>query len=176
MFLIEDLEIIKFKNYKVNYKRTLEVYKYLEYIYKLSKQSKLPFMITGSWSLIFHTKKIYRSVSDLDLVINKQDFKRWVLALKDEHNLYYRGDDMESYFKNIYDNSLTLKFKNKKNNITLDLTPCCKYLLGKTYNKTINKMNLKYFFPEIFFKFDLITYQKHIDDVEVYSPYLKIYE
>lgn len=88
-FYEKEVQKFKYKDYVIDeYKHQI----LFDVLYKLihaANKNNLPCYLTGSISILFQFKKIYRTMKDIDLVIKKEDFVKWAKIIRSIDTGYY---------------------------------------------------------------------------------------
>ena len=83
-----NLSFIKYKDYQVDFKYLQTCFNHLSEIQDFSIKNNLPFKVIGHISLILLSNKVYRNPDDIDIQVNKNDFKKWFVFFQKEWNLW----------------------------------------------------------------------------------------
>jgi hypothetical protein len=113
---------IKYKDYVIDNNFNLNLLFLLKDICILSQEYNLDFKLTGAWAFVFKTNRIYRTISDIDLIILRKDFKNWIRALDRNYGLLYEDNPKEFVKKTLQNNPPIFRFKHKNDeNKTIDI-------------------------------------------------------
>jgi hypothetical protein len=175
-----NLEKVSFKNYIIDDNKNLNLLFVLYQLHEKLSAHDLDFKITGVWALILESKKIYRTVNDLDIIILQKNFKKYLEVLKNDF-LFLSDpnlDPKEFLIKSLNKKTTKLfRFRNieYQNILDLILTQNIDNRLTKVSN--ISNFKIKYRLP---LKFLMPSnsdyfYKRNIDsdDNEFYSRYIK---
>jgi hypothetical protein len=91
-FYNNSIEQIEFKNYEINNNTINLQLELIDEIALIAKESNLKFILSGMWGFIFNYKKIYRTPSDVDILIEEKDLKNWFDLLQNECDFLYMDD------------------------------------------------------------------------------------
>lgn len=81
---------VVYKNYKINDYHSTLVLEGLEQLEEIFRKNCINFLITGSISHLFHYKKIYRTIKDIDIFINDKDLIKILSLLKNSFDIYHQ--------------------------------------------------------------------------------------
>jgi len=174
-FYINDVEKVKYRNYAIDNDKNIKIFNTVYYILQKSIQRNLRCLFTGSIAAIFQFKKIYKTIKDIDLMIEKKDLIEWmniINSIKQDCGSYVLYFSEETHFKAIENwNKQTKKdrpcltFTNYCSGITIDLShldedhlkkiniddinieysPSEKFTGGKIFNRPTDIMDIKFF-------------------------------
>jgi hypothetical protein len=175
---------IKYKDYTIDDQFNLKLLKELDIVTTLFIENNIEYYITGAFSLIFYTGKIYRTIKDVDILVNLKDIKQ-LFSILDENYSYYpypKTNTLANFFKSKILKEDPFRFKNKNDlSIKLEIFFDKKPIFSgrnKVFSKKINNNELKYLIPNKFFdeSYPSSRYsrQKDIDDIVFYSRFLNI--
>jgi len=103
-----NLTKIDSKNYTIDFDKLKIIIGHVNEIVNISKHKNLKLILIGHLSLIFLSRKIYRDISDIDILIKKEDFLIWIENLEAEWEWF--GDtislDYGRYLKMFLKNQL----------------------------------------------------------------------
>lgn len=177
------LEKIPFLDYEIDDTHNLDILSEFKFILTLAKEHNLQIGVTGSISCLFYTNKIYRSINDLDFIVEYKDIKKWLLLLKERYNyfkwLYDEKHSNENIQKKFFKKEhLQLTLENKLNkNLKIEFfvqnfklyTQCLKFL-----ERRFNEFNISYHIPLKFIKKEYFyNRQKDYDDISFYEKYFE---
>jgi hypothetical protein len=172
----EDIEKVKYKDYVIDNDLNLNLLYLLKHICILSQKYNLDFKLTGAWAFVFQTGKIYRTISDIDLIILRKDFKDWVRALNNNYGLLYEDEPTAFVRKILQNNPPIFSFRDKKDkNKIMDIIVTNQFSYSKYEEVSFDKFNIKYRLPYKFLKpKNGFEYGRDIDsdDVEFYSKFI----
>lgn len=175
---------IKYLNYTIDSEFNILLLEELNHINDFAKKENLYFSVIGTLGCIFHTNKIYRTLNDIDLLIEKADFKKWLNFLNKDYNFKYTSENLffksvSQFVKEQISNNGGISFVkrlNPKIQIELFFTDNINIHKDKFFNKIIGNAYIKYRLPYKYrpFKKDhFYNRQKDIDDIKFYSKYFK---
>jgi hypothetical protein len=174
----KNIEKISYKNYLIDHDFNLNLLFLLKDICTLAQKNNLDFKLTGAWAFVFKTNKIYRSISDIDLIILKKDFKSWVRALDQDYGLLYEDHPQEFVKKTLQNNPPIFRFKHKKDeNKTIDVIVTNEFSYSKYEEISLSGFKIQYRLPYKFLKpKEGFEYGRDIDsdDVEFYKKVIAI--
>jgi hypothetical protein len=176
----ESFNEIKYKDYEIDHSHNLILITTLLEFHDKFKSNNIEFKLTGVWGLIFETNQLYRTINDLDLIIQKKDLKKCVQILKNDYfYLVKEGSDPKDFFlKSLKRKSTQLfRIKNKSNNTIVDLFLSQNFNNSLTKIKKFNNYIFKYRLPFKFLKFNTdFNYKRKIDndDLEFYKKVIAI--
>jgi hypothetical protein len=99
---------INFRESELNDKVNLDLVKCFEKLHFKALESKLDYIITGGLSSLIYYNKIYRTLEDIDLLIDSKDILKWFEIFKHGYNFCYEESYAQKPSQRIID------FKNKK--------------------------------------------------------------
>jgi hypothetical protein len=175
-YYLHKIQKIKYKNYEIDDIKNLFIFDNLFEIQKLSNLSGLDYIATGSCAIVLHSNKIYRSLNDLDLVINIKDLYQWINIINKIYNFNFIGEPVE-YFEYCLNEDRLLSFSHKKNKMNLDICVVSDnhpWNPKKILNKEINDYKYNYCLPLKMKKTNKSFYNRDIDsdDMDFYSEFL----
>jgi hypothetical protein len=164
-----NLEIIPFKNYEINHNQNINNLILLEKIWTDTQKLNLPFIVTGSIGFILKYNKIYRTIGDIDLLINLENLNDWKLYFIKNLNFSEKWIRELAQLENLYGIHRYESLKDK--NLSVDLiidhniknyeTICIgNYKLNYTLPKY---SNAKYFFNR----------SEDYDDLDFFNKFIK---
>jgi len=178
------IEKINHKNYTINHEFNILLLQELECISNFTKKENLYFSIIGTLGCIFHTNKIYRTLNDIDILIEKTDFKKWLDYLSKNYNFKYTSTNLlfksvSQFIQEQVSKNGGIPFVKRSNTkIQLELFFVDNFNIHKDkfFNKVIEKSYIKYRIPYKYRPFEKVHFydrQKDNDDIQFYSQYLK---
>lgn len=125
----QNISHIQYKNYSINKRKNEIVLNILYKLLTIAKEKQLSYFLSGSLSSMFQFKKIYRTIKDIDLIINKEDLMQWIkliLLIDSGYFPFFYEQSLEEAIEN-WANSANnpvkrvISFKNKnKNTCSID--------------------------------------------------------
>jgi hypothetical protein len=175
-YYINNVEKVKYKDYEINNEKNLLLFDNLNQIQELSQKLKMYYVISGSWALVLHTDTIYRTIQDIDIIIDIKNLQKWMTSLIDIYDFYYIGNPVE-FFEYCINNYRLLPFIHKQNKMKLEISvvndkhPWNKYQ-NFFYTKKINSNLYTYSLPLKTQKAEGFFYNRprDIDDLDFYLP------
>jgi hypothetical protein len=161
--MLTNIEQYKYKKYKINSDKIISIFKLFDECLQILENNNIKYTITGSVGLLLNTNKIYRSIGDIDFVIEKRP------TLLEIYEFTSRG------FKHLFENNKKINFM--KNGIYIELF----YKLPTSNN--INKIKYKnriincFSVEDIFFYKKVTSYMlklKDEDDMRFYKKFIKL--
>ena len=114
--LHKDIKYIEYSNYEIDNNHNVNILNELKYVMSCAHENNLDVIVTGAISCVIHTSKIFRTISDIDIIVSKKDIKQWFKLLSDRYDYLYHRDLKPLHFlKNIIELEEAIKFRNKKN-------------------------------------------------------------
>jgi hypothetical protein len=172
----ENVKKIKYKDYIIDGDFNINLLFLLKDICILSEEYNLDFKLTGAWAFVFKTNRIYRTISDIDLIILRKDFKNWIRALDKNYGLLYEDNPREFVKKTLQNNPPIFRFKHKDDeNKTIDIIVTNQFSYSKYEEISLFGFNIKYRLPYKFLKpKEGYEYGRDIDsdDVDFYSKFI----
>jgi hypothetical protein len=172
----KNIDKISYKDYIIDHDFNLNLLFLLNEICVLAQKNNLDFKLTGAWAFVFQTNKIYRTISDIDLIVFKKDFKSWIKALDKDYGVLYEDEPIDFFKKTLKNDSKIFRFKHKKDeNKTIDMIIADKISNSKYEEIILFGNQIKYRLPYKFLKpHKGFEYGRDIDtdDVEFYSRYV----
>jgi hypothetical protein len=169
----KNVKKIKYKDYIIDGDFNLNLLFLLKDICILSQEYNLDFKLTGAWAFVFKTNQIYRTISDIDLIILRKDFKNWVRALDRNYGLLYEDNPKEFVKKTLQNNPPIFRFRHKDDeNKTIDIIVTNQFSYSKYEEISLFGFNIKYRLPYKFLKpKEGYEYGRDIDsdDLEFYK-------
>lgn len=104
----ENVEKINFFSKEINDEVNLRILKAFEKFYYKAIDYNLNFLITGGIGSLIIYNKIYRTLVDVDILINTNELKKWLELFKNEYNFCFE----DRYIK--YPQGRLFHFLNKK--------------------------------------------------------------
>lgn len=168
MSYLQNLQKIQYKDYKIYNEYNFLLLNSLKEIHELSIKNNLNFIVTGSFALLFHTNKIYRTIGDVDIIVHINELSKWLQLLKNYYDFLFIGE-VKEFFQYCLKNKMLLPFKNKQNNIKLEISTF--YPTKNIYDIQIDNLNFKYFLPLKLKKEKDFFYdrERDRDDIDFYS-------
>ena len=186
--LHKDIKYIEYSNYEIDNNHNVNILNELKYVMSCAHENNLDVIVTGAISCVIHTSKIFRTISDIDIIVSKKDIKQWFQLLSDRYECLYDRDLKPLHFlKNIIELEEVIKFRNKENhNIIIEVAfrdkrsfqrLSSKY---KIFEKEFKEFNIKYIilqklFPLINHSINY-TRKKDKDDINFYLQFIKYEE
>jgi hypothetical protein len=161
-----DLEICKFKEYKIDTAQIYYIFDYLKEVITILNKYNIDFAISGSLALILQSKKIYRKIKDIDIVLNEPLRQFEIEALLNE-NFNYVLTDYDKIIFNKNDISIEFHVKTYHSNNVFDNSD---FRLLSYENNQVNVINISQIL-----RHKKLTYsnrQKDIDDELFYSKFV----
>ena len=175
-YFYKNVKKIKYKNYVIDNNFNLNLLFLLKDICILSQEYNLDFKLTGAWAFVFKTNRIYRTISDIDLIILRKDFKNWVRALDRNYGLLYEDNPKEFVKKTLQNNPPIFRFRHKDDeNKTIDIIVTNQFSYTGYEEISLFGFNIKYRLPYKFLKpKEGYEYGRDIDsdDVDFYSKFI----
>jgi hypothetical protein len=169
------IEKIKFLDYEIDDSFNLSLFNELQSILHLSLKHRLGLSVTGTIACLFHTNKMFRTISDIDLIAEYKDIKTWIKIISKDYNLEYLIDPIK-YIKYQIGREGGISFKNINNNLKIDFI-FNKKLEDKFYLKKISSFEINYRLP---YKYKRIqnnihfyNRKKDLDDIRFYDKYFE---
>ena len=186
--LYKDIKYIEYSDYEIDHNHNVNILNELKYVMSCAHENNLDVIVTGAISCVIHTSKIFRTISDIDIIVSKKDIKQWFKLLSDRYDYLYHRDLKPLHFlKNIIELEEAIKFRNKKNpKILIEVAfrdkksfqrLSSKY---KIFEKEFKEFNIKYIilqklFPLINHSINY-TRKKDKDDINFYLQFIKYEE
>lgn len=178
----KNVEKIKYLNYEIDDSWNLFILSKFQHFLDLSLKYKLNLSVTGTIACIFHTNKLFRTIGDIDLILDYQDFQNWIEIFNQEnykllcYNVNPEKFDMIKFIKDSINQKKPLTLKNYDNNSTVDLI-FDKSVEDKFFFKTINNYKIIY---RLAYKYRNIKNNKYLynrkkdfDDIDFYYKFFK---
>jgi hypothetical protein len=170
MNYLETIKKIQYKDYKIDEQHHLLLFESLTKLSYLALRNNLTYYVTGSWALLFHTNKIYRTISDIDIIVEIEDLKNWLTVLQHEYDYIYL-DDPKEFFEYCINNKKLLTFLHKKDKSKLEISVFFPEYRRSIYKKKIENMLFYYVLP-LKLKLDKDFFYERprdLDDIDFYS-------
>jgi hypothetical protein len=106
----EDLTKVKFKNYIIDDQFNKKLFDTLNQFLMIAKDSNLNYFLTGSVLLAIKSRKIYRTLQDIDIIVDPNDHAHWL-------NIF----NYESWFFRFLNSGSRIKVFNIQNDNFLEL-------------------------------------------------------
>jgi hypothetical protein len=172
------IEKIPYLNSKIDHEFNLRLIKAFEKLYFKILDEKIEFILTGGLGSCLYYKKIYRTLLDIDLLIEDKDLGKWYRVFKEgAYNFCYEDHYKQNPVQRIED------FKNRKINSLIFLDNEFKVkieIINSEFSKImdfheieINTFTLKVIQPFYSYK-NKITFRrkKDLEDWEFFNKFL----
>jgi hypothetical protein len=106
----DKIEKIPYLNSEINHEFNLRSIRAFEKLYFKALDEKIDFILTGGMGSLLYFKKIYRTLNDIDFLINIKDLNKWFKVFKNGYDFCYEDHYKQNPSQRIKD------FKNKKIN------------------------------------------------------------
>jgi hypothetical protein len=179
----KNIEKIKYLDYEIDDNFNLLILNKFKYFLDLSLEYKLNLSVLGTIACIFHTNKLYRTIGDIDLILDYQDLKKWMKIFNQEnYQLSYYGNPLEFNAKKIMKDLInaekpqfTLK-KNISDNINIDaIFP--RTFKEKYFFKKIGNYKISYRLPKKYIDISNSEFfynrKKDFDDINFYGKFFE---
>jgi hypothetical protein len=167
----------KYKDYEIDDTKTSSIFNELFEICDFFEHCKLEYTITGSCATILHTNTIYRTIGDIDIIIDLINLEKCIKALsKKGYNLLSIGKNPILSFKINLTYNHPIVFYNSQKQIKLEILVVYNnhewYVHKKTLCKKINNKKYYYSLPLKFKKLEKFFYNRvrDFDDLDFYLP------
>lgn len=118
----------------------------IEYICYLAKKNKLNYAFSGIFGLIFNYLEAYRNAEDIDLIINRNDLRKWIDILHQEgwkhKDLANISDDIDISIKYLIDDSEKFCIFNRTKEYPIDSAFASTYFYTNNKFEIINKTTI----------------------------------
>ena len=161
-----DIEICKFKDYEIDETEIYYIFDYLKEVIIILNKYNMDFAISGSLALILQSKKIYRKIKDIDIVLNEPLRQSEIEGLLNE-NFRYVLTDYDKIIFNKNDISIEFHVKTHHSNNVFDNSDS---KLLSYENNQVSVINISQILRHK--KLSYIDRQKDIDDELFYSKFV----
>lgn len=184
------IEKINFLSKDIDDTFNIKVLKSFEKFYHKAIDFNLNFLITGGIGSIIVYNKIYRTLVDIDILINPEELKQWFMVFKDDYNFCFEDHYIEKPERRLFnflnkkidslvffdiENEVKIEIMNSDLSNSLDYYKIClnNYLLNVKVPKITYelKKNFKSFRDKD--AEDWIFFEKYLSDIDINEEIIK---
>lgn len=170
----KNIENIKYLNYEIDKNHNFELFKEICFIAESAKRNNLNIILSGAWGNIIHCNKLFRTVKDIDFVIETKHAKTWLSILDKKYDLMCpKNMQPFNFIAHQKNNQFPIPFQNKKNSkLKIDMVFNSRFeeTLNKhqIFLKTFEEFNINYFFMHKISYRHIYNRKKDMDDINFY--------
>lgn len=176
-YFIKNIQNIKYLDYEIDKNHNLKLFNEVKFFIKNAQKYNLDIILAGACGNVFHFSKLFRTIKDIDLYVEKKEIETWLNIVHTRYEYLYPEEFKPlDFLKNQLKQEQPIPFRNKKNpKLKVDfIFKNFDLIQDQIFIKKFKEFNIKYsYLYKLHYK-NRYNRQKDIDDINFYLPFIKI--